>query len=676
MAVFIARRWGDDMWKIIRGLSLIYILRRAMSFCGQKISVGQILRVGRNRDVRPAVSSLPHCRRLRFGRRLAIGPFSWGRSQHLAIESPDPSPEHYSKERMMYWICKPELPFFKRMVPILAVLLWLAGTRCFAQTPLTGIAKIATGTSHNCALTINGGLKCWGLNNEGQIGDNSFAQRLTAVDVFGLSSGVSAITSGYQTSCALTIAGAVKCWGYNGSGELGNASNMRSTIPVQVFGLTSGMTAVALGFRHTCAIGGGGGVKCWGDNAAKELGNRNNTISNVPVDVLTSVASPLLGASALATGGFHSCVMGGGNMTCWGSNGYGQMGNGVLGPSAEDAMTVIAGPALPPLANIAAIAAGSYHTCALNNSGGVQCWGRNDFGQLGTSSPITESATPIDVSGLTSGVSAISTGDRHSCALIGGAVKCWGYNFYGQLGNNTNVQSPTPVDVFGLTTATAIAAGGVHTCALIANGGVKCWGSNFNGELGDNSQNPSQVPVDVLTIAPVTFIGAQSRKLHDVAGTFDLPLNRFSPITGPVTVEPRVPGALHAIVFQFDGPITIPGTVTAVDGGGMTIPTGSPTSVPGNGIAVNLIGILDNSRATIALTGVNGNVNASTSIGFLVGDVNNTRNIDSIDVSAVKARSGQITDSTNFNFDVNTTGVISVSDILTVKARTGSVLVP
>lgn len=569
----------------------------------------------------------------------------------------------------------PPFPHFSCTARSLALAaFWLASSVSLAQTPLTGIARIAGGSSHTCAVTTGGGVKCWGLNDNGQVGDNATAQRLTAVDVSGLASGASEVTGGFHSTCALTAAGGIKCWGYNGSGELGDNSITQRLTPANVVGIASGFSAVALGFSHACARSGSGGVQCWGYNSSKQLGNRNNTESHVPVDVLTAPASLLSGAGALAAGGYHNCVIAGGGIVCWGNNGYGQLGDGQSGITASEAVTVIAGPAMPAITSITAITAGTYHTCALNAAGGVQCWGRNDFGQLGTNQAITMSATPVDVFGLASGVSSISAGDRHTCARVGGTVKCWGWNFAGQLGDNSNTQSPTPVDVLGISTATAIAAGGFHTCALLATSGVKCWGYNLNGQLGDNSLNFSSVPVDVLTIPPIKLTAVQSRKLHDTAGTFDLALDRFAPIGGAVTVEPRITGALHAIVFQFDGQVTIPGTVSAVNGAGMAITTGSPTVVGGSAISVNLIGVANNSRATVSLSGVNGNISASASIGFLVGDVNSTRAVDAFDLIGVKARSGQSVDATNFRFDVNTTGAISASDILAVKARSGSAL--
>ena len=152
---------------------------------------------------------------------------------------------------------------------------------------------------------------------------------------------------------------------------------------------------------------------------------------------------------------------------------------------------------------VQAIAAGYGHTCALLDSGGMKCWGRNDYGQLGNGiSGIGEhETTPVDVVGLSSGVQAIAADGYHTCALLdSGGMKCWGYNFYGQLGDETLVDKTTPVDVSGLSSGVEdIAAGYYHTCAALTSGGVICWGSNSNGKLGDGTTGNSWIPVDVCS---------------------------------------------------------------------------------------------------------------------------------------------------------------------------------
>jgi alpha-tubulin suppressor-like RCC1 family protein len=213
---------------------------------------------------------------------------------------------------------------------------------------------------------------------------------LTPIDVSGLTSGVSAIATGAYHTCALTSSSIVKCWGYNSSGQLGNGSTTNRLTPVNVSGI-SGVSAIAMGFSHTCALTSGGEVKCWGENYYGQLGNNTSgtgTNRLTPVDV-TDLTS-----------------------------------------------------------GVSAIAAGLWRTCALTSGGGVKCWGYNSSHGLLGDGTTTPHNTPVNVSGLASGVSAIAMGYSHTCALTSNSgVKCWGYNGNGQLGNNSTTSSSTPIDV-------------------------------------------------------------------------------------------------------------------------------------------------------------------------------------------------------------------------------------
>jgi alpha-tubulin suppressor-like RCC1 family protein len=283
------------------------------------------------------------------------------------------------------------------------------------------MTAIAAGVRHSCALTTAGGVKCWGYNR-GALGDGTADRRHTPVDVVGLTSGVSAVAAGNDSSCALTSSGGVKCWGLNDRGELGDGTTTSRLTPVDVVGLQSGVKAVAsgTGLGRACALTTAGGVRCWG---------RGNP---------TPVQVPGLGSGVTAV----------------------------------------------------------TSSCALTSVGAVKCWGRDDL-------------TPVDVPGLGSGVAAI-TSSFHSCALLSsGAVKCWGPNDHGQLGDGTTTDRPTPVDVGGLhARATAIAAGSFHTCALMSGGSVECWGANDVGQLGDGTTVDRPRPVAVIGLGTATATAA------------------------------------------------------------------------------------------------------------------------------------------------------------------------
>ena len=183
---------------------------------------------------------------------------------------------------------------------------------------------IASGFEHTCALTSGGGVVCWGINFYGQLGDGTTTEHWTPVDVGGLTSGVVAIAAGEFHTCALTSGGGVKCWGANWKGQLGDGTTTWRTTAIDVSGLTSGVVAIAAGRYHTCAMVAGGGVKCSGANWYGELGDGTTTEHWTPVDVggLTS------GVEAIAAGVYGTCARTfDGSAMCWGYPCYGQASN-------------------------------------------------------------------------------------------------------------------------------------------------------------------------------------------------------------------------------------------------------------------------------------------------------------------------------------------------------------
>ncbi|ROR73562.1 RCC1 domain-containing protein [Bogoriella caseilytica] len=367
------------------------------------------------------------------------------------------------------------------------------------------VTAISTGTSHSCAVA-DGEAYCWGLGAEGQLGDgqNTGSAVPVAVDTSGVLAGktITAISTGSFLSCAVADGGAY-CWGL---GELGDGQTTTSAVPVAVdtSGVLAGktVTAITVGFVRQCLIA-DGGAYCWGMNADGRLGTGDTVYSAVPVAVDTSGVLAGKTVTAISAAPNHACVIADGGAYCWGSSLHGMLGTGQTGvsyvPVAVDTSGVLAGK------TVTAITTASHHTCAVAD-GGAYCWGSGGFGRLGNGDTAT-SAVPVavDTSGALGGkaVTAIGASETTSCAVADGGAYCWGNGGSGRLGNGDTATSAVPVAVdtsgaLGGKAVTAIASLDAHVCA-IADGGAYCWGNGGSGRLGNNETTPSPVPVAVDT---------------------------------------------------------------------------------------------------------------------------------------------------------------------------------
>ena len=444
----------------------------------------------------------------------------------------------------------------------------LGGPSAEAQRPT--VTSVSASGIHTCARTSTGGVECWGYNFSGQLGNGTTIDSSVPVAVSGLSSGVSTISAGGVHTCALTTGGGVECWGNNADGELGNGTTIDSSVPVAVSGLSSGVSAISAGGVDTCALTRGGGVECWGDNANGELGNGTTTDSSVPV----AVSGLSSGVSAISAGGVHTCALTrGGGVECWGYNADGELGNG----TTTDSSVPVAVSGLS--SGVSTISAGDYgddeDTSALTSIGGLECWGYNGAGQLGNGTT-TSSSVPEAVSGLSSGVSAISAGAYTTSAITSGrGAECWGGNSNGELGNGTTTSSSVPVAVSGLSSGVStISVGTFHTCALTSAGGVQCWGGNGYGQLGDGtSTGPqscegsaacSKTPVAALveTFDTVTF--------NNEGGSTVAPIVNLDGSTVTLPGAPSLPG------YAFTG------WNTASDGSGSNYSAGANYTLSGS----------------------------------------------------------------------------------------------
>lgn len=354
------------------------------------------------------------------------------------------------------------------------------------DTDVRDLRQISLSSQFGCAVTLGGALRCYGDNSHGQIGNGTSGTRLK-LPVQVIASGVSAVATGRLHACAV-VNGALLCWGDNNFGQLGNGSDRGIVVrPTQV--IANGVTAVAAGPAHTCAVV-SGALQCWGSNRFGQIGNvagRGKVIS--PAQVIAS------GVTAVATGGQHTCAVVSGALKCWGyidaSSSQAALPGGIKPvPGFRDVPV----PTEVIARGVTAVSA-SIHTCAVVKEA-LQCWGRNFNGQVGATGPVN---TPTQV--LANGVTAVATSDTNTCAIVHGALYCWGANQHGQLGDSVSLwRAEKPVQVIpgGVT---AVALNEYQTCAVV-HGVLHCTQSlgpfvkhppGTGGFLADNT--PFSIPL-------------------------------------------------------------------------------------------------------------------------------------------------------------------------------------
>ena len=364
-------------------------------------------------------------------------------------------------------------------------------------------SQVSGGHEFSCAVTLTNTVDCWGDNNYGELGNGALADSSTPVKVKGLAN-VTQVAAGYYHACARESNGTLWCWGDNGNGELGNNSTTGSDVPV-IVGMQN-VTQVAAGGSATCAIGNApGDLWCWGDNLSGEIGDGTTTDRHIP----TQVASLSSGVQQVSMGLDSTCAIAdipGAVALCWGSNNNGKLGNGIdqaQNSFPSQVFGLQTPPAGGPPGGPQQVAVGGQHACAVLTSAQVRCWGFGFYGQLGTGSGLNRPipTTVIGLPGPAGSVSAAAEGNWTGCAVtLALNADCWGQ----AVGDGTSIMtthtSATPVK--------GLPAGGVSQvttayggCALVRTGGLgtalRCWGDNTWGELGDGTTTPRTKPVTV-----------------------------------------------------------------------------------------------------------------------------------------------------------------------------------
>lgn len=405
---------------------------------------------------------------------------------------------------------------------------------CDGHIPGGNISNVRIAMGGNLACTVSSASKvyCWGRGSSGGglgNGTNDDSLAPVAVSTTGVLSGktIKAVAAGDSHACAIASDNNLYCWGSNWSGQLGNGNTDSKNVPtaIDMTGVLSGKTikSVVAGNAGTCVIASDDKAYCWGDNWSGQLGNGTmNNQSYSPTAVYMTGSGVLNNKTikSISMGSQHACVIASDDKAyCWGENGQGQLGDATTTrnayPVAVDTSLALNG------TTIKSISVGEQHTCAVASDSRAYCWGSNDQSQMGNSIASFQNSTPlaVDTSGVLNNKNLVSVSNNgyHTCVLdTDSKVFCWGYGYYGELGNNTSNQSvvPVAVDMTGVLnnkTVKILATGRFNTCVIASDDKPYCWGQNFEewyammgmpityNLLGNNTQTDyrAMVPVAV-----------------------------------------------------------------------------------------------------------------------------------------------------------------------------------
>jgi len=363
-----------------------------------------------------------------------------------------------------------------------------------------GTSPVSLNVQHACAVTDAGQAWCWGFNRYGELGTGTTGTFEDAPVAVTGGHTFEQVVAGYLSSCGLDDSGQAWCWGYGGSGTLGDGTTtLRMPIPVAVSGGHT-FTRLVAGLFHVCGLDDAGQAWCWGGNAYGALGTGSFAQAIVPTQVSGSLTFTKLAAGPWTTCG----VVDAGGVACWGENMYGQLGTGSVTssfpPGLPTPQAVVSG------TGTAVSATTGDYTCALLDGGDVTCWGANALGQLGRGTTSGSELSPGPVTGGHAFATLSANGD-HACALDGdGTGWCWGSNSFGELGTGSTTpdHEPAPVQVQGGPWVT-LTAGGFTTCGVLASGQAQCWGDNALGQAGVGSTSSTSIPTPTDLAGGLTF---------------------------------------------------------------------------------------------------------------------------------------------------------------------------
>lgn len=320
------------------------------------------------------------------------------------------------------------------------------------------------------------------------------------------------ISSGETAGCAVTVATAVVCWGDNGFGQLGDGSVTSTEVARPTVVASSNgapldhVRSVSAGWDHACAVLDSGAVDCWGSSTYGQLGIAASVTSKFHGVLPYAERVHGLGAGAVlsvSSGYEQTCaLMAARDVECWGRNEFGQLGDGTFASSYLPRK-------VKGLSHVLEVVAGAEFSCALLASHAVACWGLNADGELGDATTAIDAKVPVTVPGV-AGVASIAAGFADVCAVLDThQVSCWGWNAYGQLGRpTTQLESSVPTVLDAIQGATSVTVGYGHVCALISDGSARCWGWDALGQLGNGRTGQQFPPSEVVALRHAAAVSA------------------------------------------------------------------------------------------------------------------------------------------------------------------------
>lgn len=366
----------------------------------------------------------------------------------------------------------------------------------------SGVGSVTYSVVSGSCRVINEKLIAYGEGSCGVVAtkapDDTYIAKTSETATFTISSALThgpwkKVSVGEGFTCAITKSDeSLYCWGINSYGQLARPvdnlnPNKPNPSPLKVEGIPGSIVEVSTGSGFACAVNSAANLYCWGKNTFGQLGNDTTTASSRP-ETVTALLGNVKSVSAGIT--FACAATLTGAAYCWGDGSLGQLGNN----ANNDSKIPVAVTGLS--SGVSSVSSGLSHSCAIQN-GGLKCWGEGSNGELGDGLALA-SNSPVSISGLSSGVKKVSSGYAFTCAMQSTNSYCWGLNVFGAMGDGTTIQRNSPsVLSDSISALSDLNAGGFSACGVTDAQALLCWGYDANYQIGDNSESNTAQTVAV-----------------------------------------------------------------------------------------------------------------------------------------------------------------------------------